>query len=452
MEIANTEDANNDNDLMNSLLTISNLRQSLKDILHYNNCDVANPDALYLFEDRPRVMIDGKSVRQRRFAILSSKEKNKLPPSKSNKNVSSVIIDVLPSTIIRNVKTSIERSTVPPTESSSPAAKRTKPNSIINTTDVSEDDVSDNEAPSTTKDTDDITFWNSPEARQLFGYMNPINYEEEEQSVEEIIVRRLEAFHKAHLDAEGYKVLVEDNNYNNNLTSHQIFLIRQKCKYLYHSLCIALEQKSVESEKMTWLECCAKAIKKIDEFESMPYKSTSSTSSTHPSFSAITNARTIARWFHAFRSNNESFMNIMSRHEQKKHHSPLLDANRYFKDELLQFAKNNLSTLRIELIHNHVQEVMLPDLLQKRKEETGNNMLTMEQMLGEYGLKKLTIMTMYRWMRSLGFQYSIKTKTYYVDGHERPDVVKYRIEFIKRYKNSKSSHIAGYNSVKLTLT
>ena len=140
------------------------------------------------------------------------------------------------------------------------------------------------------------------------------------------------------------------------------------------------------------------------------------------------------KWFHVFRSNNESFMNIMSRHQQKKHHSPLLDANRYFKDELLQFAKNNLSTLRIELIHNHVHEVMLPDLLQKRKEETGNNMLTMEQMLGEYGLKKLTIMTMYRWMRSLGFQYSVKTKTYYVDGHERPDVVKYRIEFIKRYK------------------
>ena len=84
-----------------------------------------------------------------------------------------------------------------------------KPNSIINTTDVSEE-ISDNEAPSTTKDTDDNTFWNSPEAKQLFGFINPVNYEEEEEAVEEIIVRRLEAFHKAHLDAEGYKVLVED--------------------------------------------------------------------------------------------------------------------------------------------------------------------------------------------------------------------------------------------------
>ena len=40
---------------------------------------------------------------------------------------------------------------------------------------------------------------------------------------------------------------------------------------------------------------------------------------------------------------------------------------------------------------------------------------------------------MYRWMRSLGFMYSIKTKPYYVDGHEH-DVMKYKFEFIKRYK------------------
>jgi hypothetical protein len=35
----------------------------------------------------------------------------------------------------------------------------------------------------TTKDTDDDTFWNSPEARHLFEYMNPVNYKEEEQAV-----------------------------------------------------------------------------------------------------------------------------------------------------------------------------------------------------------------------------------------------------------------------------
>jgi hypothetical protein len=82
--------------------------------------------------------------------------------------------------------------------------------------------------------------------------MNPVNCEEEAEAVEEIVVRtRIAAFHKlVHLDAEEYKVLLGDNKYNNNLTSHQIFLIRQMCKYLYHSLYIALEQKSIEGKKM----------------------------------------------------------------------------------------------------------------------------------------------------------------------------------------------------------
>jgi hypothetical protein len=68
-----------------ALLIVSNLKQSLKGIVHYNNKhnNSANPDDLYCHEGRPRVMIDEKSVRQSRFAVLSSKEKNKLPP-KSN--------------------------------------------------------------------------------------------------------------------------------------------------------------------------------------------------------------------------------------------------------------------------------------------------------------------------------------------------------------------------------
>ena len=91
----------------------------------------------------------------------------------------------------------------------------------------------------------------------------------------------------------------------------------------------------------------------------MPYKSTSST---HPS-SSITNPRTIMKWFHTFCFNT----NPKSRHQQKANYPTLLEENRYFKDELLQFAKNNLLTLRIELLHNHVQEVMLPYLVEEKK-------------------------------------------------------------------------------------
>lgn len=36
-------------------------------------------------------------------------------------------------------------------------------------------------------------------------------------------------------------------------------------------------------------------------------------------------------------------------------------------------------------------------------------------------------------MEALGFQYYVRRKTYYVDGHERPDNVENRREYIRRY-------------------
>jgi len=48
-------------------------------------------------------------------------------------------------------------------------------------------------------------------------------------------------------------------------------------------------------------------------------------------------------------------------------------------------------------------------------------------------LKNISQPTVYRWMKTLGFSYCDRRKTYYVDGHERDDVVAYRTEFCSRY-------------------
>jgi hypothetical protein len=45
--------------------------------------------------------------------------------------------------------------------------------------------------------------------------------------------------------------------------------------------------------------------------------------------------------------------------------------------------------------------------------ENDNKML-----LGEYGLKVLSISIVYQWMRALGFKYEVRKKGFYVDGHE----------------------------------
>mmetsp|Transcript_26808 Transcript_26808/g.33053 ORF Transcript_26808/g.33053 Transcript_26808/m.33053 type:complete len:391 (+) Transcript_26808:1059-2231(+) len=59
--------------------------------------------------------------------------------------------------------------------------------------------------------------------------------------------------------------------------------------------------------------------------------------------------------------------------------------------------------------------------------------MCLTRLLGESGLKCLTTATLHKWLVNLGFKYETRKKTYYVDSHEKPENVKYRTNFIKRY-------------------
>lgn len=45
----------------------------------------------------------------------------------------------------------------------------------------------------------------------------------------------------------------------------------------------------------------------------------------------------------------------------------------------------------------------------------------------------MSFTTAWRWMRLLGFKYDTRRKSFYVDGHEREDVVAHRNAFCKNY-------------------
>jgi hypothetical protein len=53
--------------------------------------------------------------------------------------------------------------------------------------------------------------------------------------------------------------------------------------------------------------------------------------------------------------------------------------------------------------------------------------------LNAHGLATLSMTTVWRWMHLLGFSYDARRKKFYVDGHERDDVVAYRSMFCRRY-------------------
>jgi hypothetical protein len=78
-------------------------------------------------------------------------------------------------------------------------------------------------------------------------------------------------------------------------------------------------------------------------------------------------------------------------------------------------------------------DTLIPKLVEQERIETGNINETRERVLLKYRIKTFTICTLYNWMELLGFKYSTRRKTYYVDDHERPDNVAYRKDYNQCY-------------------
>ena len=108
------------------------------------------------------------------------------------------------------------------------------------------------------------------------------------------------------------------------------------------------------------------------------------------------------------------------------------------KEKFLSFCKENIETLTAELLHTWFHEEALPELLKERKKELedagdDSSNMTMDVLLKEYNLTTLSLSTVLNWMEHFGFKYSPKQKTYYVDGHERPEIVDHQKKYCEQY-------------------
>ena len=56
--------------------------------------------------------------------------------------------------------------------------------------------------------------------------------------------------------------------------------------------------------------------------------------------------------------------------------------------------------------------------------------------------------TVYRWMRSIGFNWRSATCSFYTDNHEHPDVVKYRKQFVHRYLHQYEPYMLRWLQIK----
>ena len=114
--------------------------------------------------------------------------------------------------------------------------------------------------------------------------------------------------------------------------------------------------------------------------------------------------------------------------------SPILEDNPDFKSSIIRFAQDNLQVLTSEFLHSKVIEQFLPNLVKKINDDDATAAdVSIDEVLKKYNLKIISLRTIQRWMSQLGFTYKLRKKCYYVDNHERADIVLYRDKFVIRY-------------------
>ena len=171
--------------------------------------------------------------------------------------------------------------------------------------------------------------------------------------------------------------------------------------------------------RATWLECCSEAMTTVNEFNNSSY---------------IKFHGTIRKWHLLFRRNGECFPNPNTHKKDGKKTLPrLLEENPDLKDAIMYYAQEHLHKLSASLVFHYLHEEALPALVEKKREELDNPGYSKDELLREHQLGKLTLRTVYKWMERLGYRYQPRIKCYYVDGHEKVEVIAYRQNFIRWY-------------------
>ncbi|KAI2509402.1 hypothetical protein MHU86_5035 [Fragilaria crotonensis] len=285
------------------------------------------------------------------------------------------------------------------------------------------------------------TYWDSPEAKKLF-----LGNASDDRDVVKVLEERIERLQQANRSVDGWKDIIDKHDKDHLCSSYDVFIIRQRCSILCLAYMYALE----EMNSARWVEdCCAQAI---------------SDSSKVGIDAAATNERTVAGWNILLRANREHFPLPNPRiHKQK---NPLPDLLEYFQEEVtlpwLEYCIENLADLTVELARNELNCNLIPkaatrtttaersftDNNEETKDDSCNesaqednddssrvqkNQTIRDCLLQVYLEFPISLTTTWRWLRRFGFSYDARKKSFFVDGHERPNVVFKRNEFCTLY-------------------
>ncbi|KAI2506135.1 hypothetical protein MHU86_8270 [Fragilaria crotonensis] len=267
------------------------------------------------------------------------------------------------------------------------------------------------------------SYWDSPEAKKLF-----LGSSTDNRSVVDVLQQRIERLQQVNRSPDGWRDLIDKHDVDNLCSPYDIFIIRQRCSILCLAYIMALE----EMNSARWVEdCCSQAVY----------------DSNRMGIEAATSKLTVAGWNILLRANREHFpLPDPKIHKQKK---PLPDLLEYFREEItlpwIDYCIGSLADLTVEsarnelitkIIPNYCSQVNDDDTEENATNENGESSTTIKDccpLLQTYLDSPISLTTTWRWLRRLGFHYDSRKKSFFVDGHERPNVVFHRNEFCTKY-------------------
>lgn len=286
-----------------------------------------------------------------------------------------------------------------------------------------------------------FSYWESSEARKLFGSKL------EDVDTRETLLRKIERLATANEETDGHKELIEGGDKKNECTPTDIRNIKQRSLILCCAYKTALEYmgraerpagedggrqgregSSTRSGPLSFTEC----IHKVLGF----FKGTGINQAVSP--------RIVQRWNNLFRSRElwahpRGPPGVRSRSDP-----PLFQLFPEAKTSIVEWCHSNIRDLSCEKLHAYIHDTLIPERLlprwrEMRAEIVGEPPLPDDvneqrvMFLKAYGLTQLSLRTVLVWMHHLGMKYANRSKSFYVDGHERPDVIESRINFVFKY-------------------
>ncbi|KAI2509539.1 hypothetical protein MHU86_4916 [Fragilaria crotonensis] len=269
-------------------------------------------------------------------------------------------------------------------------------------------------------------------------------------------MKRIELLETVNHASRNWKTVVDTRCHDRRASRFESYSEADIFSLRFRSMYLALALKQFVANvtgdmqtQWTWKRCLMYAIRAMNDVGIEIYS----------------NFATLARW-HRKLAQNRCFFYCAP--DPKTSYPPFFQDNPDAVEAFKKHGVANLKDLSVELMYEYVHNDLIPRLMVKRRHKdaslfdddggmnnhgveegtiTGVEAIaptTRDAFLQSYGLSKLCMTTVGRWMHACGFKYKKREKHYFVDGHQRPETLAYRPVFTKDTLTLRFEHIDGF--------